>query len=167
MEKVLLNKYLDVLDEMGCPITTYLQNKGHFYPKISKYPIDEIIRVVEPKPKYCFYNALKVSLVFGFRYFEGYYLYKGSIPLRHAWNVHPRDGKIIDTTVFIGGLEEKPLYYYGVQVPRAVLWEYMQTNQIKTALEYHVIQQMDINNKNKTPLLVDEDKEVVKNFKTF
>ena len=111
-------------------IKSFLQSLKHpFYQFILKhgkyfkgYRCDKrLIKKVEPKPKECFNNALKLCLISNGKYefYQGYMLSPDiPIPIEHAWNV--KDGKVIDLTACILKLP-KDTEYFGVKIPYSFL----------------------------------------------
>lgn len=88
------------------------------------------------KQKECYKNSLLAALTIPeLEYWEGFYVTEGiPLPLSHAFNVE--EGKVVDFTAikFNINVEE----YWGIQVPREVLEEYVETEQWLTALQFYL-----------------------------
>jgi len=83
----------------------------------------------------CYRNALLASLTTDLDYYQGYYVTENvGIPLEHAWNV--KDGQVLDFTAKKFNI---PIVeYWGVEIPKTVLEEYLNTEQYLTAFEFYL-----------------------------
>lgn len=116
----------------------FILEKGKYYDKEDE-STTRLTDNLEVLQKACFRNSLLGALVKEYEYVQGFYFTENFIglPLEHAWNVNRENGLAVDLTATkykIGVVSR-----FGVKVPKKVLYDYLNTPQHLTALEYYYI----------------------------
>ena len=102
--------------------------------------LDHYCKINDAKAKECFKNSLLLALTYdNIQYVEGYmYSKELGFPIEHAWNTSS-ELDIIDTTMHINETGIQVNEFFGVTIPKEVLLDYIETDQILTALQYYSI----------------------------
>lgn len=140
--------YLDKLILLGLPqkqvkFYTLLKEKGiSFNYRTVNEQLEKYCSINRPRIKECYRNSLLLAIACeDIDYVEGY-MFTSAIgfPIEHAWNcrVSGNDWEVIDTTAHEAGFKFDTEEYFGVIIPKAVLQDFLETNQHLTALQYYL-----------------------------
>ena len=86
--------------------------------------------------KECYKNSILMAYAANIAYYEGYYITELGFPLEHAFNYDGTTGYCTDVTS--SKMEFKVTEWFGMEVPKPVLEEYLKTDQIQTALQFYM-----------------------------
>ena len=90
------------------------------------------------KKKQCFKNSLLMTMLGddNFEYYEGYYVCRDiPIPIEHAFNIKGNAFEVSDLTV--QKFDIPVIEWFGVQIPKRILEEWLNGDQIQTPLQYY------------------------------